>query len=85
MPPKNEKNVWPLLNLWPNFGHLATQSDTRKFNFSRHYGTYVFKPGTICDDDSIDLVALPVVDHARHLPAVLRAEVHTAGPPAIQL
>ena len=38
-------------------------------------------PGAIGDDDGVDLVALPVVDHAGHLPAVLRTEVHAAGPP----
>ncbi len=67
-----------------NFGQLAALSETGKLYLFRLHWTYIFKPGTICDDDSIDLVALPVVDHARHLPAVLRAEVHPAGPPAIQ-
>ena len=41
-------------------------------------------PGSVCDDDRIDLVALPVVDHARHLTPVLWTEVHPAGSPSIQ-
>ena len=37
-------------------------------------------PGSVCDDDRIDLVALPVVDHARHLVPVLGGEVHASRP-----
>ena len=37
-------------------------------------------PGPVSDDHCVHLVALPVVDHARHLPAVFPTEVHSSRP-----
>ena len=55
------------------FANTDTETSNTKISQAQH-------SGAVSDHHSIHLVALPVVDHAGHLPSVVFTEIHSSGP-----